>query len=182
MPLKGPGWVDEGPVLRRSVGYCAPALQLVPVGTDQSTKCCVEQSECASWVLEAHCVPALLMIMCLKQQIVMFWSRLGQQEYRVLFMSAQSTMWNLRQPETLKSCSGINWCTMYKEIRYLSAIIFRCSVHCGVFLAMFNFSMRHVCEGKNLFGEMSIQAFHSHDLQNVSSFTECTADVFSPAF
>lgn len=34
MPWKGPARVDEGPVLSRSVGYCAPALELVLMGTD----------------------------------------------------------------------------------------------------------------------------------------------------
>lgn len=41
---------------------------------------------------------------------------------------------------------------------------------CYGVLAMFNFSVRHICEGRKLFGEISIQAFYLLGLQNGRSF------------
>lgn len=57
---------------------------------------------------------------------------------------------------------------MYKKMCYIFQQ-FRCYVCYGV-LAMFNFSARHICEGRKLFGEISIQAFYLLGLQNLSAW------------
>lgn len=48
---------------------------------------------------------------------------------------------------------------------------------CYGVLAMFNFSVRHICEGRKLFGEISIQAFYLLGWQNGSSFM-CAWQIF----
>jgi len=76
---------------------------------------------------------------------------------------------------------------VYKEMSYLSAMKFWSYLCCGVLLAMFNFSVKRICESGKLFveitfcGKIPIQAFYSHGLQNISGFTESMA-VFPPCF
>lgn len=64
---------------------------------------------------------------------------------------------------------------LYTEMWYVSAVLLRCYRAVALFLWCFILALRHVCEGRKLFGKMSIQTFYLHGLKNISRFTEFMA-------